>query len=321
MAVPSDTPAEPLPCCPPPEIFETDWSSLSQIRSHVPKAIPFHQHDLAQIVPPMRAAQFAGNWILPYAHKADMADQLNTDIAHIAQRLNAEFGMRTVPGFTVHPSDGAEEVGRVTRRAIQRGARIAKLHCSVGAYSVLHPSFAPYWELAEHVLWPTVVHAGGHVSGSTLSTELVQIDRLAERYPNARIIVAHSGAPACKQGIELAVRRKNVYLDTTPGVVMIPPLPNKNQQPWYDQLIELAKQGKILFGSDLPNVAMQLDEIVHKITAVFDVEGRFAGGKAPTSLADAGKEGDPLYEVFFGAANRLVSQVKPEAAGSAQAAL
>ena len=276
-----------------------------------------HSHDLAQIVPPMRDASIGGNWILPYAHKADMADQLNTDIVKISQQMQSEYGINTVPGFTVHPSDGPEAVGRITRQAILRGARVAKLHCSVGAYSVLHPNFAPFWSLAEQILWPTVVHAGGHASGQTLIRELEQIDKLAERYPKARIIIAHSGAPACKQGIELAMKRPNIYLDTTTGVVSLPPLPTRAQQPHYDYMIKLAREGRMLFGSDLPNVAMQLPDVVRGNTQVFDVDCKFTGGRVPQSLEEAGKEGDPLYELFYGAATRLVREVQPEAAAQA----
>lgn len=81
-------------------------------------------------------------WTLPYAHSAGMSVQLNADILSLAIGLSGDR-CRILPGLTVHPGDGEGDKGgflkpeEVAELAVRNGARVAKLHCSVGNYSVL----------------------------------------------------------------------------------------------------------------------------------------------------------------------------------------
>ena len=93
---------------------------------------------------------------------------------------------------------------------------MAKLHCSVGRYSVLNENLRSFWELANKVLFPVVIHFGSSESGNTASQELNDIEELIKRYSNVRLIIAHSGHPAVVKGIKLAMQFEHVYLDTTP---------------------------------------------------------------------------------------------------------
>lgn len=84
-------------------------------------------------------------WTLPYAHQAGMSSLLNTSILELSRELTEAAGrrLRVVPGLTVHPGDGEGERGgslkpeEVLDKAVREGAKVAKLHCSVGDYSVL----------------------------------------------------------------------------------------------------------------------------------------------------------------------------------------
>lgn len=144
-----------------------------------------------------------------------MASALNSAMSQVCDSLRAQ-GMEPVQGFTVHPSDGAAEVERTTLSALALGAKVAKLHCSVGDYSILHESLAPFWRLAGEARFPVTVHVGTHVSGNTSSPEMDAVEEVARAYPEARIVVAHSGSPAVKAAIDVARQHRNVYLDTTP---------------------------------------------------------------------------------------------------------
>ena len=80
--------------------------------------------------------------------------------------------------------------------------------------------------------------------------------------------------------------------------------------------LQLARAGRILFGSDVPNVAMRLEEQMAGVVRLF-------GSDADRAALDAGRdwtelgvsergEGDALGEVFGRAARRLVAGVRVE---------
>ena len=79
-------------------------------------------------------------WTLPYAHSPDMSARLNGSMLDLAQELNAasEGKVEVLPGCTCHPGDASPLLPhQVVEQAVRRGARMVKLHCSVGSYSVM----------------------------------------------------------------------------------------------------------------------------------------------------------------------------------------
>lgn len=161
-------------------------------------------------------------WILPYAHKAGISTSLNSSVAEICSSMthpkaDSPSLQGAVAAFTVHPNDGLEGVRHTTIDALVRcDAKVAKLHCSVGNYSILDPNLSSFWELADQVLFPVIVHLGSHLSGNTASSELIEVQQLLQKYTHARFVIAHSGHPAVQGAIKLAKQFDNVYLDTTP---------------------------------------------------------------------------------------------------------
>jgi hypothetical protein len=224
----------PHACCPPAAAFDAEYADADAFPSPGRLVYPYHESDPKLLAQSLRDAGalllprypslsaltriregIKGSWILPYAHKAGVAAPLNDAILSVCTALRSH-GQSPIAGLTAHPDDGADAVGAYTRRAIAAGARVAKLHCSVGEYSVLHPGLAPFWETVAAARVPVVVHAGSHVSGNTASPEMRDIEEVARRYPEARVVIAHSGSPAVKAALEVARRCGNVYLDTTP---------------------------------------------------------------------------------------------------------
>ncbi|MGI8752807.1 MAG: amidohydrolase family protein [Acidimicrobiales bacterium] len=181
-------------------------------------------------------------WTLPYAHKPDVSDGLNQATATIA--AGQEDGpVRIVAGATTHPGD--DEPVETVRRAVEDlGARVLKLHCSVGDYSPDDPRLDAVWAYTSSISLPTVVHAGHAISGHTAETELEPIATVARRWPQARIIIAHCGHAAAATALDLVARHRELYVDLTPVVfeaVLAPPG------------AVAAVGDKVLFGSDAPN--------------------------------------------------------------------
>ncbi|MDQ2729221.1 MAG: amidohydrolase family protein [Actinomycetota bacterium] len=188
-------------------------------------------------------------WTLPYAHKPEVSKGLNQATSTIAAG-QADGPVRIVAGATTHPGDD-EPVDAVRRAVEDLGARVLKLHCSVGDFSPDDPRLDPVWAYSSSIGLPTVLHAGHAISGHTDETELAPIVTVAQRWPQARIIIAHCGHAAAATALDLVARHHQLYVDLTPVVsepVNAPPA------------VVAAVGHKVLFGSDAPNTFVTVTE-------------------------------------------------------------
>jgi len=185
-------------------------------------------------------------WTLPYAHKPGMASGLNRWMAETFSK-DALF----IPGATLHPED---DVPRVLDEALgELGLRVVKLHCSVGAYSPEDPRLEPLWRRVSDGGQPVVVHAGKAVDGTTAEDEVESIGRVAEKWPDARIVIAHCGAPAVRTALDVLRRTRSACADLTPVITRLVPL----------QAEDIAGlERRLLFGSDMPNTLVTLEDAI-----------------------------------------------------------
>ncbi len=180
-------------------------------------------------------------WNLPYAHRAGMAAQLNDSMMQIAAEF-AEHPVRFVSGCTVHPAD--DDPAGIVARAHDRGARVLKLHCSVGNYELTDPRLGPVLDMAADLRVPVTVHAGHAITGHTTAAELHPIDAAAQAHPQTTFVLAHCGHDAYSEAIGLLERHPNLCADLTPVIDEPVPLTATDAERFADRL---------LFGSDAPN--------------------------------------------------------------------
>jgi uncharacterized protein len=182
---------------------------------------------------------------LAYAHRPDMAADLNEWTLAFGKAIP-----ECLPSATFYPEPGA---GRYVREALEAGARIFKIHLQVGGFRPDDPLLDPAWGLVAEAGVPVVVHAG-HAPVGTGNTGPGPFGDLLARHPGLTAIVAHMGAPDYEEFLRLAAERERVSLDTT----MI-------FTDFFDDLApfpaaalplvrELGLAGKILLGSDYPNI-------------------------------------------------------------------
>lgn len=210
-------------------------------------------------------------WSLPYAHRGGVAEGLNRWMAET-------FGPDpfVVPGATVHPDD---DVAAVVREARVLGLRVFKIHCSVGAFDADDARLDPLWAHAAASGCPVVVHGGRAPEGTATGDEIAAIARAAARFPAARVIVAHFGAPAVASVARLIRQTSSVYADLTPMVAT--PI-----QPARALLAGI--EGRVLFGSDTPTVGVTIESSIGRVRALGlapDDEAAILGGTAEALLA------------------------------------
>lgn len=287
----------------------------SSFPSHGNFKLPYPSSLIPELAKIQSDSKIKGSWVLPYAHKSGMSRKLNQDILEVCESLR-ECGLEPVAGFTCHPSDGKEEVLKTAKEAIRSGSKVSKLHCSVGSYGVMHEAFSDYWKLAEEIQFPVVVHLGTSTTGHTTSPEVEELEILLKKHPKLKLILAHSGSPAVMDAIHLAKRYSNLYLDTTPTVTRSVPFPQPSSEA-YEDVMGLARKGRILMGTDLPNVSQKLERTIRDTVYVFgDDQDRKKLGDGDSGWMEMSEElrkkgeGNAIYELLCGAAERLVKGVR-----------
>ncbi|MFB9239182.1 amidohydrolase family protein [Plantactinospora siamensis] len=182
---------------------------------------------------------------LAYPHRPGMASDLNDWTLDFARRTPG-----CLPSATFYPEP---DVLGYVRRAVEAGARIFKVHIQVGGFPPTAPELDAVWGLLAEAAMPVVVHAG-HAPVGTTYTGPGPFAELLARHPRLPAIVAHLGAPDYEPFLELAERYERVALDTTmaftPFFERFVPFPTER----LGRLRELGLAGKVLLGSDFPNI-------------------------------------------------------------------
>jgi uncharacterized protein len=182
---------------------------------------------------------------LAYAHRPGMAADLND--------WTLDFAARTpgcLPSATFFPEPG--NVAYV-RDALDRGARIFKLHLQVGGFDPRADELDGVWGLLAEAGTPVIVHAGsGPVANRFTGPE--PIGEVVARHPRLAMITAHLGAPEYEGFLVLTERYERLALDTTMALTDFfeetAPFPPALR----GRLRDLGLGGKVLLGSDFPNI-------------------------------------------------------------------
>jgi predicted TIM-barrel fold metal-dependent hydrolase len=220
---------------------------------HVPSAAAgfLYPHSHVEARQAILAAGIERCWSLPYVRRAGAAVALNRWMAETYADDPA-----VVPGGTVHPDD---DVDAVLREALDElGLRLLKLHCSVGSFTPDDPRLDGLWSRVSTGGQPVVVHVGHSILGVTTTSELETVARVAERWPDARIVIAHCGAPAVGPTLALLRGTRSVYADLTP--VVREPVP-------LDARSVAGLERRLLFGTDAPNVSVSIESSLARVRA------------------------------------------------------
>jgi predicted TIM-barrel fold metal-dependent hydrolase len=136
---------------------------------------------------------------------------------------------------------------------VEAGARIFKVHLQVGGFSPADPVLDEVWGVLAEARVPVVVHAG-HAPVGTEHTGPAPFGTVLARHPGLAAIIAHMGAPDYEAFLRLAAEHERVFLDTT----MIFTDFFDSVAPFPAACLPLARDlglaGKILLGSDFPNI-------------------------------------------------------------------
>lgn len=186
-------------------------------------------------------------FVLPYAHEAGMAADLNRWLLDRA----AESEM-CVPFATVH---GDDDVAAVVRTAFEAGARGLKFQCPVQECGPADPRLDPAFELAAAYDRPIVFHAG--TAPMFEDSPYVGIDQFREfvaSYPDVRACCAHMGTFEHEAFVETAREHESVFLDTCFAMSTAVGESMDFDPAAVDDAVFEDLAGRVMFGSDYPNI-------------------------------------------------------------------
>jgi hypothetical protein len=195
---------------------------------------------------------------LVYAHRPDMAQWLSQWALDFAEDVPD-----CIPTATFYPEPSA---GGYVRSALERGARVFKVHLQVGDFDPRDPLLDDVWGMVAEAGIPVLIHCGsaplpGRFTGPG------PIGEVMTRHPGLKVIIAHLGAGEFEQFLGMAKSRPNTWLDTTMGLTdfmqELEPFPGS----LLPRLRHLSEQGRVLFGSDFPNIPYSY---AHQIQVLLD---------------------------------------------------
>jgi predicted TIM-barrel fold metal-dependent hydrolase len=228
----------------PERLMAAVWSYFDSAGPLVARSWPIrYRMAEADRVAALRAFGVAAFTSMLYPHKPGMAASLNEWAADFAARTP---GCLPTATFFAEPPAAAD-----VRRALERGARVFKCHLQVGGFDPNDPVLDAAWGLLADAGVPVVTHCGsGPVPGRF--TGPGPVERLLERYPRLRLVVAHLGLPEYAEFLAIAGRHPGVLLDTTMAFTSF----TEEAHPFPPGLLPRleALGDRILLGTDFPNI-------------------------------------------------------------------
>lgn len=261
----------------PERVLAKVWAYFDEAERHYGRAWPIQyrtsEADRVATLEKLGVQAFAP---LVYPHKPDMGRWLTEWVTDFAARTPA-----AVPTATLYPEPGvADYLGA----AVAAGARAVKVHVQVGGFDPRDPLLRPAWGLLADAGVPSIVHCGhGPIPGS--HTGLDVFGEVLAEHPRLPVVLAHAGMPDFGGALDLVRRYDNVHIDTTmvgtPYSLRMAPLPDD----WAARLVDVP--GRVVFGSDFPNIPYPYVEQVRAVAGWAAADDRLGEGFLRSVLHDA----------------------------------
>ncbi len=149
--------------------------------------------------------------------------------------------------FSVWPKD-RDSVAAETQRVLDLGFIGLKVH-NTNRFAYDNPAYEPAYAAVNDRCMPVLFHTWGG------QEEFAQIARLARRYPDVSILLAHTGSANTADYCRMAHEHTNVFLDLTLSL---------SPRHLVRDLVDSVGSGKIVWGSDaiFLNMAQQVGKVV-----------------------------------------------------------
>jgi predicted TIM-barrel fold metal-dependent hydrolase len=211
---------------------------IFDFHTHIGKGDPFYHTSNEEgklrvspvkLVDEMRKFDIIGSTVIPNFHLPHKLVDANIRMASLIQ----DFRDTLFPFAWLDPRiDGVcDQLEKLVKNKNFRGL---KLHPVLNGYYLTNETVNPLIEKCIKLQIPILIHTGWSLLGS-----VTLVDKLAKRYPEAKIVIAHMIEQNCTDVVK---NNENVYLETS-----------YSQHPRrIEQAVKRLGANKILYGSDYP---------------------------------------------------------------------
>jgi len=192
-----------------------------------------------------------------YAHKAGMAREINAWLHRVQSRVPAG-----IPLGTIHPDD--PDMREVAEEAlVGHGFGGFKFHINVQRFFPDDARVRPVYERLLDLDRLLLIHVGSAPWPNEFDG-FPRFERVMDRYPTLKVVVAHMGSFETRQFMGLMERCPNLYLDTTMAFA-----PIRHEYRKIDTRLNrisvtnddlIRWQDRIVFGSDFPILPYPYEE-------------------------------------------------------------
>ena len=241
------------------------WSHFDEIEPLIGQQWPIrYRDDQDSRLATIRGLGVRRFTALSYAHRPGMAASL-TDFS---LDLAAEHS-DCVPSATFYPEEGVLDQ---VQSALDRGARVFKIHAQIGAFDLREPLLDPVWGLLADAAIPVVIHVGSGPVARPGITGPHTLAGVLARHPLLTAVVAHLGAPEYGEFLDLAERYPWVHLDTT----MVFTDFFERLAPFDPALLPRLADlpDRVVLGSDFPNIPYPYAHQLESLERLRDREPR-----------------------------------------------
>jgi predicted TIM-barrel fold metal-dependent hydrolase len=203
----------------------------------------------------------------------------NDYIADLARTKEHLLGVAAVnPRFR-----GVDAACEEVRRSVQElGLLALKLYPMYDRYRIDDEELSmPLFETAAQAGIPVMIHMGTSPARDTVLefANPIQVDRVAQRFPQVPILICHAGYPWTDECLAVAGRNDNVYLDVSYFITKV------SREDIYD-FLQAARRfdcswARICWGTDYPGAGRPA-ELLPKFALTLDMDR----GGVPVSVAD-----------------------------------
>ena len=226
----------------PPPIERAVWAVFDGAGPKIGREWPIrYRQSLEERVEILRSFGVRRFSTLPYAHKPGVATFLNDWSREFAAGVPEVLWSAT---FYPEPEAATYVAGLVAE-----GVDVFKVHVQVGEFHLDDPLLDEVWGLLAESSTPVVIHAGSGPVGNDF-TGPDPLRRVLERHPRLPAVVAHMGAPECREFLALAEEYDQVCLDTT--MMFTEFFGFDYPDDLVARLVDL--EPRVLLGSDFPTI-------------------------------------------------------------------
>jgi predicted TIM-barrel fold metal-dependent hydrolase len=177
----------------------------------------------------------------------------NEQVAWLMEQTSRVIGFASVdPG----QPDAAD---RLARDVKEYGLSGLKLDPSLQRFAIDDEQRAfPVYAAAQELGIPVLIHCGMSWSpaGRSSLAQPLALEPVVEAFPDLRVVIPHLGWPWAAEAVMLAIKHRNVYLDTS---VLFSGTPSESLRHVVDtvlgrELMDRSLPRQILFGSNYPRV-------------------------------------------------------------------